>query len=319
MLGPGPGEPVSLTCHLDSVPTVPPPPATAPAGGPPPPVEPSRRDSDEPSWPLWTVVAAIPLGLALGFLTSSIIVGVIAAAGHYNLNHLPAGLNLTADVLFDLGFVAAALYVVKVAGGVRLADFGFRRIPIATAVGAIVLAAVAYYALTAIYASALHFHGNEKLPRELGVSNSTAALAGAAIFVCLIAPVAEEFFFRGFVFGVLRRWRIVVAGRQLGPWVAAVITGILFGLAHTGSASSRYLVPLGFLGFVLSIVRWRTGSLYPCIALHALNNSLALGVGQLNWNAPEVVALVAGSVATAVAVTLPLSRSRRSAGSPVRV
>jgi membrane protease YdiL (CAAX protease family) len=207
---------------------------------------------------------------------------------------------------------------VKWAGGLRAADFGFRRIPIPAAVGATVLAAVVYYVLSAIYASALHFHGNEKLPRELGVSNSTAALAGAAVFVCLIAPVAEEFFFRGFVFGVLRRLRIVVAGRQLGPWVAAVITGILFGLAHTGSASSRYLVPLGFLGFVLCLVRWRTRSLYPCIALHSLNNSLALGVGQLSWNAPEVIGLVVGSVATAVAVTLPLSGSRRT-HSPVQV
>jgi hypothetical protein len=142
-------------------------------------------------------------------------------------------------------------------------------------------------------------------------------LAGAAVFVCLIAPVAEEFFFRGFVFGVLRRWRIVVAGRQLGPWVAAVITGILFGLAHSGSASPRYLVPLGFLGFVLCLVRWRTGSLYPCIALHAFNNSLALGVGQLSWTAPEVVALVVGSVAVAVAATLPLAGPRRSATSAV--
>jgi membrane protease YdiL (CAAX protease family) len=259
----------------------------------------------------------VPLGLVLGFLASSVVVGGIAAAGGYDLNHLPPGLNLSADVLFDLGFVAAALYVVKVTGGLRASDFGFRRVRIPPALGATVLAAVIYYVVTAIYASALHFHGNEKLPRELGVSKSTAALAGAAVFVCLIAPVAEEFFFRGFIFGVLRRWRIVVAGRQLGPWVAAVITGILFGLAHSGSASARYLVPLGFLGFVLCLVRWRTGSLYPCIALHALNNSLALGVGQLSWNAPEVVALVVGSVAAAVAVTLPLAGPRRTATSAV--
>jgi hypothetical protein len=258
------------------------------------------------------VVAAIPLGLVLGFLGSSIVVGGIAAAGGYSLRHLPPGLNLTADVLFDLGFVAAALYVLKWAGGVRAADFGFRRIRLSTAIGAVVVAGILYYVVTAIYAAALHFHGNEKLPRELGVSNSTAALAGAAVFVCLIAPVAEEFFFRGFIFGVLRRWRIVVAGRQLGPWVAAVITGILFGLAHTGSASSRYLVPLGFLGFVLCLVRWRTGSLYPCIALHAMNNSLALSVGQLGWSAPAVVALVLGSIAAAVGLTLPLSGSRRT-------
>src|SRR4029077_7487498 len=165
---------------------------------------------------------------------------------------------------------------------------------------------VSYYVVTAIYASALHFHGNEKLPRELGVSKNTAALAGAAVFVCLIAPVAEEFFFRGFVFGVLRQMRIVVAGRQLGPWIAAIITGILFGLAHSGSASPRYLVPLGFLGFVLCLVRWKTGSLYPCIALHSANNALALGINQLGWTAAEIIGLMIATWLVVGAITGPL-------------
>jgi membrane protease YdiL (CAAX protease family) len=123
----------------------------------------------------------------------------------------------------------------------------------------------------------------------------------------VIAPMAEEFFFRGFFFGALRRWRIKVAGREIGVWVAAVVTGILFGLAHTGSASPQYLVPLGFLGFVLCIVRWRTGSLYPCMALHSINNSLALGVNQVSWNAGEVFALMAASLLVIGAITLPLS------------
>jgi membrane protease YdiL (CAAX protease family) len=123
----------------------------------------------------------------------------------------------------------------------------------------------------------------------------------------VIAPMAEEFFFRGFFFGALRRWRITVAGREIGTWVAAVLTGILFGLAHTGSASPQYLVPLGFLGFVLCLVRWRTASLYPCMALHSINNSLALGVNQVSWNAGEVFALMAGSLLVIGAITLPLS------------
>src|SRR5207302_3297633 len=114
-----------------------------------------------------------------------------------------------------------------------------------------------------------------------------------------------EFFFRGFIFGALRQMRIVTAGRNIGTWVAAVITGILFGLAHTGSASSQYLIPLGLLGFVLCLLRWRTGSLYPCMALHSFNNSLALGVNQLHWNGGEIAALVVGSVLVIGAVTLP--------------
>ncbi len=72
-------------------------------------------------------------------------------------------------------------------------------------------------------------------------------------------------------------------------------------------------IPLGFLGFVLCLVRWRTGSLYPCMALHSLNNSLALGVDQLRWNGAEIVALMAGGLALIGLLTAPLSRGAPAA------
>jgi uncharacterized protein len=93
----------------------------------------------------------------------------------------------------------------------------------------------------------------------------------------------------------------------VGTWVAAILTGILFGIAHTGSAQAQYLIPLGFLGFVLCLIRWRTGSLYPCMALHSVNNSLALGVNQLHWNGGEIIGLIAGGLAVVGALTLPLA------------
>jgi membrane protease YdiL (CAAX protease family) len=214
--------------------------------------------------------------------------------------------SLAENLVFDLSFVAAAIYFAR-AAGLRPADFGFKRIPLGVGVQAFVLAGVSYYVLTAAYANVFSLHGSDKLPSELGVHRSTAALIGAAVFVCVIAPIAEEFFFRGFVFGALRRWRVVIAGRELGTWAAAIVTGILFGLAHTGSANPEYLVPLGFLGFVLCLVRWRTGSLYPCMALHSFNNSLALGLNELKWNAPEILGLMFASLVVIAAVTGPLA------------
>jgi membrane protease YdiL (CAAX protease family) len=101
--------------------------------------------------------------------------------------------------------------------------------------------------------------------------------------------------------------RIEFAGRQLGTWAAAIVTGILFGLAHLGSAPLHYLIPLGFLGFVLCLLRWRTRSLYPCMALHSINNALALGISQLHWSGGEVVALIVGSLLVIAALTGPLA------------
>jgi membrane protease YdiL (CAAX protease family) len=259
----------------------------------------------------------VVLGLVLGVF-GGVLVDAVAQAGGARPGHPGPAANIAADIVFDLGFVAAAIYLASRGRRlIRAADFGFRRVPLDLAIGAFLAAGIGYYVVTAVYASLIGLHGSDKLPSELGVTKSTAALIAASVFVCVIAPMAEEFFFRGFLFGALRRMRVVVAGRDVGTWVAAVLTGILFGLAHTGSASSQYLVPLGFLGFVLCLLRWRTGSLYPCMALHSVNNSLALGVNQLHWNGLEIVGLMAGSIVVIAAITGPLSRRRAApAGAP---
>jgi len=214
---------------------------------------------------------------------------------------------LAANLVFDLGFVAAAIYFVKLRGRPRPPAFGFRRVAPWRAILAVVLAGTGYYLVTLAYASLFSLHGTDKLPAPLGTTQSTIGLVGVAVFVCVFAPVAEEFFFRGFLFGVLRQMRVAVGGRDAGTWIAAVITGILFGLAHAGSALSQDLIPLGFLGFVLCLVRWKTRSLYPCIALHSLNNSVALGATQFHWSGGEIAGLMVGSLAVIGVFTLPLA------------
>jgi uncharacterized protein len=251
--------------------------------------------------------AAVVLGLAVGQF-AVIIVEIIGHAAGSSLSHPTPAVSIISDIVVDIAFVGAALYFASRSGPPSPADFGFRRCSLGLGIAAFVLAGGGYYLVTAAYAHIVKLHGQDKLPSELGVNRSTAALIAAAVFVCVIAPMAEEFFFRGFLFGALRRLRIHVFGREIGTWVAAILVGILFGLAHTGSASSQYLIPLGFLGFVLCLVRWRTRSLYPCMALHSFNNSLALGVNQLHWSTLGILGLIVGSMAVIGATTLPLSR-----------
>ncbi len=288
------------------MPSVPPPQltSTGPPAQPGPPIPSRDEHPEDVPWPIWTAPAALAVGLVAGVLGSVI---VAALAGEAGSTHTSPAVNLISDVVFDAAFVVAALYFASLGRRAKPSDFGYRRVALRLGVGAVVLGAVGYYVVTALYQSIVSLHGTDKLPQDLGVGTSTAALVGAAVFVCVIAPIAEEFFFRGFIFGALRRWHVTIAGRDVGVWVAAILTGILFGLAHTGSASSQYLIPLGFLGFVLCLIRWRTGSLYPCMALHSINNSLALGVNQLHWNGGEILALIAGGLAVIGAITLPLA------------
>lgn len=84
------------------------------------------------------------------------------------------------------------------------------------------------------------------------------------ISLVVIAPVAEETIFRGYLFGTLRR--------ILPVWVAALVTSALFGLVH-----GQWNVGLDV--FVMSLVscflRYRTGSLWASILLHMAKNGLA--------------------------------------------
>jgi membrane protease YdiL (CAAX protease family) len=257
--------------------------------------------------------AAIVLGLGLGQVLVIVVNAVGVAAGGSSLQHPSPAVSLISDLLADLSFVAAAIYIVSRAGRVRAVDFGFCRVRVGSSAAAVAGAAISYYVITLAYASVFHLHGKDKLPSELGVSQSTAALVGAAVFVCVVAPIAEEFFFRGFLLRVLSGIPFRVGGRDGGPWLAAVIVGMLFGAAHLGSASPEYLIPLGFLGFVLGALRILTGSLYPGMALHSLNNSLALGVNSLHWSGGAILALIAGSLAVITALVGPLSAGRASA------
>jgi uncharacterized protein len=265
---------------------------------------------DVPGWAWWAAPAAIVFGLILGSV-GTLIVDVIGGSGGSSVSHPTAVVSIIGDIVFDLCFVGAALLMVYVAGGIagRLpspAEFGFRRFDLKTAVVTFVLAAIVYYVVTDIYAVVFNLHGKDKLPSELSNTHNQTAIVLTAVFVCAVAPICEEFFFRGFLFGTLRKMRVTVAGRDLSVFISAVITGILFGLVHTGSASSQYLVPLGFLGFMLCIVRWRTGSLYPGMAMHSANNALALGIDDLHWTAPEIIGLMLGAWAVIALVVGPI-------------
>jgi hypothetical protein len=264
---------------------------------------------ERPRPPYWIALSAVLVGFAAGVLVSVMTAAVGTAFGSSAAHPTPA-VNIISNFLFDAAFVGAALYFTVIGRWMGRRDFGYNRVAWGRAVAAVALAGIAYYAVTTGYAAILHLHGTDRLPTNLGVKRSTWAAIFTGLFVCAVAPMAEEFFFRGFLFGVLRRMPVRVGGAELGPWLAAVFVGLLFGLAHYDSAQPEFLIPLGFLGFVLCIVRWKTGSLYPCMALHAINNCIALGVNELSWNVAEIIALTLGSLVVIALVTGPLSARR---------
>lgn len=94
--------------------------------------------------------------------------------------------------------------------------------------------------------------------------------SGLLLFIllaCVIAPLFEEIFFRGFLFQAFARSWGVPAG--------AVISAALFALSHL---QLDVAVPLFVLGLGLAFVFVVTRSLWASIALHAAFNAIAVVV-----------------------------------------
>jgi membrane protease YdiL (CAAX protease family) len=245
-----------------------------------------------PAWKPWSSVLALIAGLGAA-LAGGLVVYVVALIAGANLDDPPPAVDITATLLQDAAFVGSALVFAAMVTRPRPWHFGLRETPLGPAVGYVIAGYLAFFAFAAGWSVLLDLHESDDVVKQLGADESTIALVAVTILVCVVAPLAEEFFFRGYFFGALRNWR--------GVWPAAIITGLFFGGIHVGSAPIGFLVPLAFFGFVLCLIYDRTRSLYPCIALHCVNNSIAFGVGE-HWGW-EIPVILVGSL-TVIAMTL---------------
>ena len=104
--------------------------------------------------------------------------------------------------------------------------------------------------------------------RFLGASDSQTARYVVGISAVFVAPVLEEFIFRGYLYAVVRRY----AGMTLG----IIVNATLFAAIHTHLPSFGGLFALAVC---LTLAYEWTGSIFVPITMHALFN--AISVAQL--------------------------------------
>jgi membrane protease YdiL (CAAX protease family) len=263
--------------------------------------EPGEEDgtgSPTPPWPAWTAPVALIAGLVLAAVGGLVVdLPALAFGVKITSSHTPPGLVIADTFVQDLAFVLAAVYCAQLGGRVvRAWQLGLRS-PVAgwrSAGGKVVALLVVFLVLSVAWSAAFN-PSEEKLLEQLGSNQSAALLLLSAALTCVIAPICEEILFRGFIFTALRNWR--------GTLTAAVITGLLFGGVHAGSAPALDLVPLAALGFGLCLLYRRTGSLYPCFVAHSLNNSIAFAALE-SWNVGEWALLIVSALAGIGALVL---------------
>ena len=263
------------------------------------PTAPASRPTGRAGWPPWLSIAAFAAGYG-ATIVFGIIVITLAGAFGASTSDPPSGVNIGLTVVQNAALIGAAYFFAALSGRPAASDFGLTRPgrPWHSA-GLLIAVWIAFFAASAVWALALELDEPQTLPEELGATGPLLNALAVVVLVTVIAPLGEELFFRGFFFGALRNWR--------GWVVAATLTGALFGLIHVGSAPVGYLVPLAFFGFGLCLLYEKTGSLYPSIALHALNNSIALGA-NLDWTW-QIPAMMVGSTLAALGCAWLLARA----------
>ncbi len=158
--------------------------------------------------------------------------------------------------------------------GFRLFNRGLWWLPI-------VAAAAAHLAIVAYSLILYGIGGDSAAPKQEGIdelfsNNAILPLTGFALVI--MAPLAEEIFFRGFVFAGLIRYVGVV-------WAMA-FSGLVFATFHVTSGETIGLIlPFALVGMTFAWLYYRTGSLWTSIGAHLLFNLysftvLASGVGR---------------------------------------
>ncbi len=145
---------------------------------------------------------------------------------------------------------------------------GFRRFNLRDALILILVVLGASVLINYLYAVVVTLIGAESLepaPLPFDYDPGWASLALLAFVSLIVAPLAEETFFRGFIFAGI--------GKRFGYAWGAVLSALLFALAHLQLGA---LVPIFLLGLLLAWLYVRTRSLWACILTHFTYNSLAL-------------------------------------------
>lgn len=213
--------------------------------------------------PTWSPFEAIPVGI--GAFAGTALVALV----------LPLVFDVrTSFVLIGLAFesllAGLTLLWIRVRPNASRAALGLvgrnvgRRLVVGFASGLALFVVTVFLVAPALYALLSLLAGDPVVPprQEVlpeGPSAFHVYLGG--VVVVLAAPIGEELFFRGLLFGGLRR--------SLPFWAAAVISSAIFAVVHV----YVLLMPLLFLvGFGLAYIYERSDSLVTSIAAHAAFN-----------------------------------------------
>lgn len=216
--------------------------------------------------PVWVFVSFMAVQLLSGLALSGLI-ALGLPIDQINPSVFGATLGAIVYVLVLAVTIAGPWLVLK--HRTSLHDLGLHRLPTWKDIGIAPVGFVAYLFLTAVFAliaqHTLTFIDYNQA-QETGFENLSLRYEYILAFVTLVivAPLAEEILFRGYLFGKLRK---------VSPlWVSILITSVLFGIVHF---AWNVGIDVFALSIVMCLVRVWSGSLWPSILIHMSKNFIA--------------------------------------------
>lgn len=246
---------------------------------------PSTREAPAGGTP-WTL---LDIGRAIGLVILALIATAVPAAlvgvllaGDEDVTKDPEALTVTlaAGVFLELALLFTAIHFTIRKYDLPVSALGLKRperggfwSTLGMAIGLV----MAGLAVNFVYFQALGAVGIEPDTDIEEVFQSPGPFITIAVLSLLFAPIMEEIFFRGFVFGGLRaRWGLA--------W-AMLASGLLFGVAHIGNPAGVYLIPpITFIGALFAFGYAYSGSLLTSFLAHLLFNAFALGAGIAEYS-----------------------------------
>ena len=215
------------------------------------------------------LLLALIVGLGATRVAGIVAVALVAAPSFHGSGDPPDLQLMIAIVLVvqTAGLIGAIYFFAVYRRGIAWAEFGLRPLPEgwlvrAAAVGvvAFILASLVNYGVQSLMDQPPH---NPQLDLIAPGGFSWRGLIVMLLFVGAIVPIAEELFFRGLIYGWLRR--------RVSVWLAAGVSGLGFAVLH----GIWWLIPALFLlGVTLALIYERSGSIWASVVTHGLFNSL---------------------------------------------
>lgn len=233
------------------------------------------KDEARPPPATWKAIEALPVGaIALGVTA---VVGAFLAVAFPSQTGATGGLRESpgffafANMAQELAILGTVAVWIRFVNHGRLESLGLppRRpwadLGVGVVAGAsLVLGAGIVLQVVRAIAEAIAGHSVSN-PEQVPQSVTGGFLVLSGFVVVVLAPMAEETFFRGFLYKGLRR--------RLSVWPAALVSAFFFGMVHFAGVDFLLIIPaLIVVGVVLALVYERQQSLLASILTHATFN-----------------------------------------------